>query len=74
MKDIPVDSSYYCIPATSKVHHEPLGVVLVISAWNFPAWTLINPAISAIAAGNVVFMKPSEVTPHCSASLRKLVE
>ncbi|KAF5006904.1 hypothetical protein FDECE_6747, partial [Fusarium decemcellulare] len=46
------------------IRKEPLGVVLVIGAWNFPISTLVDVAIAAIAAGNAVVMKPSEMAPN----------
>jgi aldehyde dehydrogenase (NAD+) len=60
-----MDSSNYCIPARSYVKYQPLGVVLIIGAWNYPAWTVFNPLISAIAAGNLALVKPSEVAGNC---------
>lgn len=53
-------------PANSFVRPEPLGIVCVMGAWNFPILTLIAPVIDAIAAGNGVIMKPSEMAPHVS--------
>lgn len=47
----------------SKVFHEPLGTILVISPWNFPFYQGLVPAILAFLAGNAVIFKPSEVTP-----------
>ena len=57
----------------SYVIHEPKGVVLVISPWNFPINLTLGPVISAIAAGNCVIAKPSEMTPHASACLKRIV-
>ncbi|XP_067421914.1 aldehyde dehydrogenase family 3 member A2 isoform X1 [Emydura macquarii macquarii] len=51
------------------IHHEPLGVVLVIGAWNYPFVLVMHPLIGAIAAGNAVVTKPSEI----SANTAKLV-
>jgi len=48
-------------------------VALVIGAWNFPINLTLAPAIAAIAAGNCVVIKPSEVTPTCEALLAQLV-
>ncbi|XWS73538.1 hypothetical protein CRYUN_Cryun02cG0138100 [Craigia yunnanensis] len=48
---------------------EPLGLVLVISTWNFPLVLSLEPLIGAIAAGNVVVLKPSELAPACSSLL-----
>jgi aldehyde dehydrogenase (NAD+) len=60
-------------PATGKVVPEPLGVVLIISPWNYPFQLAMGPLVSAIAAGNCAIIKPSEVTPHTSALLARLI-
>lgn len=53
---------------------EPLGVVLIIGPWNYP-WNLnLLPLAGAIAAGNSVILKPSEVSPYSSAAMEKLFE
>ncbi|WP_332369448.1 aldehyde dehydrogenase family protein [Spirosoma telluris] len=57
----------------SYVRYEPKGNVLIISPWNYPIALSLRPLIMAIAAGNVVILKPSEQTPHTSALLKKLV-
>ncbi len=57
----------------ARVIREPLGVVLIISPWNYPIGLLLSPAAGAIAAGNAVVLKPSEVTPHVSAVLAKRI-
>lgn len=54
---------FFLQPARSYVRREPLGVVLVIGAWNLPVPVLLGPAVAAIAAGNAVVMKPSELAP-----------
>jgi len=46
------------------IHPEPLGVVLIIGAWNYPWAVTIQPLIGAIAAGNAAVIKPSEVCVH----------
>lgn len=61
------------MPASSKRIPEPLGVVLVIAPWNYPIQLLLVPAAGAIAAGNTVVMKPSEVSSATSAALARLV-
>lgn len=61
------------MPASSKRIPEPLGVVLVIAPWNYPIQLLLVPAAGAIAAGNAVVMKPSEVSSATSAALARLV-
>lgn len=55
------------------IHSEPLGVVLVIGAWNYPFNLTIQPMVGAIAAGNAVILKPSEVSGHMSDQLSTLV-
>jgi aldehyde dehydrogenase (NAD+) len=52
---------------------EPLGVVLVIAPWNYPVQLLLGPLVGALAAGNAVVLKPSEVAPATSAALARLV-
>jgi aldehyde dehydrogenase (NAD+) len=61
------------LPARSKLLPEPLGTVLVIAPWNYPVQLLLVPAAGAIAAGNTVVMKPSEVSAATSALLARLV-
>src|SRR5438067_1784460 len=57
----------------SRVVHEAKGVVLILSPWNFPVNLTLGPFVSAIAAGNCVIMKPSEMTPHTSALMKRIV-
>lgn len=60
-------------PAKAWVQPEPLGVVLVIAPWNYPIQLLVEPLAVALAAGNAVVVKPSEVAPACSAALARLL-
>jgi len=60
-------------PARGFIERQPLGVVGVISPWNYPVQLALAPAMSALAAGNRVLLKPSELTPHTSAQLAALV-
>ncbi|KAL8247340.1 hypothetical protein R6Q59_008556 [Mikania micrantha] len=60
-------------PSSAKLVPEPLGVVLVISSWNFPFGLSFEPIIGAIAAGNVVVLKPSELAPTCSSLLANAI-
>lgn len=59
-------------PGRAEVVAEPLGVVLVISPWNYPVHLLVAPLAAAIAAGNAVVCKPSELAPATSAELATL--
>ncbi|KAF6142718.1 hypothetical protein GIB67_018429, partial [Kingdonia uniflora] len=52
---------------------EPLDVVLMLSSWNYPISLALDPLIGAIAAGNVVVLKPSELAPACSALLANTI-
>lgn len=58
---------------TAYIHHEPKGVALIISPWNYPFNLAINPLISAIAAGCCVIVKPSELAPHTATVIRKIL-
>lgn len=60
-------------PARSYVMPEPLGSVLVIGAWNYPYQLSLVPAISAIAAGNTVILKPSELPRNTSSVMAELI-
>jgi coniferyl-aldehyde dehydrogenase len=60
-------------PARAEVRFQPLGVVGVISPWNYPVNLALIPLATAIAAGNHVYLKPSEHTPATSAWLRALL-
>ncbi|MEU2584252.1 aldehyde dehydrogenase family protein [Streptomyces avermitilis] len=59
--------------ATAWTQYDPLGVVLVIAPWNYPAQLLLTPMIGALAAGNAVVVKPSELAPATSAVLARLL-
>ncbi|MGH9274926.1 MAG: aldehyde dehydrogenase family protein [Acidimicrobiales bacterium] len=60
-------------PAKGWVQPEPLGVALVIAPWNYPIQLLLEPMAAALAAGNCVLAKPSEMAPACSAVLARLI-
>jgi len=60
-------------PGRAFVQAEPLGVVLVIAPWNYPVQLLVEPVAVALAAGNCVVAKPSELAPACSAAMARLL-
>jgi aldehyde dehydrogenase (NAD+) len=60
------------LPGRGFVEYEPYGTVLIIGAWNFPFALTLGPAAGAIAAGNTVLLKPSEVAPASSALMAEL--
>jgi len=61
------------LPARNRLMPQPLGVVGIIAPWNYPLQLTLAPAIGAIAAGNRVLIKPSELSPHFSALLKETV-
>ena len=60
-------------PSDSFVVHEPYGVTLIMSPWNYPFMLLMEPLIGALAAGNCCILKPSAYSPATSAVIRELV-
>lgn len=60
-------------PAQSFIYSEPFGTTLIIAPWNYPLQLAISPLIGAIAAGNTVILKPSEVTVHTQKLLVDLI-
>nr|WP_321234434.1 aldehyde dehydrogenase family protein [uncultured Psychroserpens sp.] len=59
---------------SSYITYEPKGVCLIISPWNYPVNLTFGPLVSAIAGGNTVILKPSEMTPNTSALMAKIVK
>lgn len=55
------------------IRKEPYGVVLIVGTWNFPFLVCLSPLVGAIAAGNVVIIKPSEVAPFSANILAHLI-
>lgn len=68
-----VSTNILNLPGGSYQIPEPLGVCLVIGAWNYPINLALAPAIGAIAAGNTVIIKPSELTVNTSMVLEKMI-
>ncbi|KAL1346997.1 hypothetical protein HN51_020523 [Arachis hypogaea] len=73
MKPTKVKTAITTYPSSAEIVSEPLGVVLIISTWNFPFLLSLEPVIGAIAAGNAVVLKPSEVAPASSALLADML-
>jgi coniferyl-aldehyde dehydrogenase len=73
MKPVRVRTPLYLQPARAFLLRQPLGVVGVISPWNYPVQLALGPVITALAAGNRVMLKPSELTPRTSALLAELI-
>lgn len=73
MKPVSVSTPMAHLPASSKIVYEPLGVVLVISPWNYPVQLCLSPLVGIIAAGNCAVIKPSELAPASSSFIAKYV-
>jgi aldehyde dehydrogenase (NAD+) len=73
MKPERVRTSLLAMPGRSYIYREPLGVTLIIAAWNYPFQLIVLPLVGAIAAGNCAVLKPSELAPHVSALLAKWI-
>jgi coniferyl-aldehyde dehydrogenase len=67
----PVDALFQ--PASAHVRYEPLGVIGIISPWNYPLQLAFSPLVDALAAGNRAMVKPSELAPAFSELLRRAV-
>lgn len=68
-----VKTDFSLLPAKSYIYTEPLGITLIIGAWNYPFYLTLIPLINAMAAGNTCIIKPSELAPHSSSILWKLI-
>jgi coniferyl-aldehyde dehydrogenase len=60
-------------PGSGRVLYQPLGVVGIVSPWNYPVQLTLSPLAGALAAGNRVMIKPSELTPRTSALLEQVI-
>lgn len=68
-----VPSSWFLRPSTAFYQYQPLGVVGVIGAWNYQLLLTLGPLVDALAAGNHVIVKPSEVTPRSADVIARLI-
>jgi aldehyde dehydrogenase (NAD+) len=60
-------------PSTDYIYKDPYGKILIIAPWNYPFQLALCPLISAVAAGNQVVLKPSELTSNTSAIISKII-
>ncbi|AGH95515.1 aldehyde dehydrogenase family protein [Pseudobdellovibrio exovorus] len=74
MKDKCVSTPSTLFGHSSRIRYENKGVVLIISPWNYPFQLALSPLIPTLAAGNTAVIKPSELTPHTSALIKRLIE
>jgi coniferyl-aldehyde dehydrogenase len=68
-----VPTALHYLPASNRLMRQPLGVVGIVAPWNYPYQLSVTPAVAAIAAGNRVMIKPSELTPRFSELLQRIV-
>lgn len=69
-----IDAPLTMLGTRSVIMHEPKGVCLIISPWNYPFNLSAGPLVSALAAGNAVIIKPSEMTPHTAALIKRMCQ
>ncbi|MCK5470664.1 MAG: aldehyde dehydrogenase [Cyclobacteriaceae bacterium] len=74
MRPEKVKSSLASLPAKSYIYREPHGLSLIIGPWNYPVQLIFEPLVGAIAAGNCIVLKPSELAAHTSALVKKIVD
>ena len=65
--------SFINFPSRDYIYKEPYGKVLIISPWNYPYQLALCPLIAAVAAGNQVVLKPSELTPNTAKIIAKII-
>lgn len=68
-----VGTSLYNLPGSSKIVHDPLGLTLIIGAWNYPINLLLAPLVGAIAGGNGALLKPSELAVATAKLIAELI-
>lgn len=69
-----VPGMIFSFPSSGIIYKEPYGSVLIIAPWNYPFWLSAVPIAGALAAGNCVVLKPSELAPATSAVMKQLLE
>ena len=73
MEARPVAVNWQFLPSRAKIIYQPLGVVGIIGAWNYPILLTLSPLISALAAGDHVMLKPSEHAPATADALQQMI-
>jgi aldehyde dehydrogenase (NAD+) len=73
MRPVSVSTPLFNQIGTSEIRHEPHGIVLVIGAWNYPINLLLAPVVGAIAGGNAVILKPSEMSAKVAKAIATLI-
>ena len=73
IRPVKVRTNLLNMPGRSSIVPEPYGSSLIIGTWNYPFLLNLKPAVTSLAAGNTVIIKPSEFAPHSSAIMKKVV-
>ena len=73
MRPRPAAAGWQFLPGRARVVYQPLGVVGIIGAWNYPLLLSLSPLVSALAAGNHVMLKPSELAPRTADLMARLI-
>ena len=73
MQSYKISTEWFLQPSQNRIIAQPLGIIGIMSPWNFPFLLSIAPLISAIAAGNQIMLKPSEYTPSTNQMIKKLI-
>lgn len=73
MKPERVSTPLFTQPGHCDIYHDPLGLALIIGAWNYPINLLLAPLVGAIAGGNGAILKPSEMTVNTAALLAQII-
>lgn len=68
-----VRSTWFLLPSRAFLQYQPLGVVGILGAWNYPVLLALSPMVDALAAGNHVMVKPSELAPRTAALLAGMI-
>jgi len=74
MKSEKRNVSWLYQPAVNRIVYQPLGVIGIMSPWNYPVLLSLGPLVAAIAAGNKAMIKPSEHTPYANRVLAEIIE
>src|SRR5262249_47158778 len=67
-------TALHFLPGRNRIIWQPKGVVLIIAPWNYPLYLAMAPLVSALAAGNRIILKPSEMAPATSLALKEHIE
>lgn len=73
MQPVQVNTPLPFLPSSSYTYTDPLGITLIISPWNYPFLLMIYPLVSAIAGGNTMILKPSEIAPHTAQLIADMI-